>query len=151
MIVDLLLPQSTSSLSSLERPLGDLTALFPKLTGNSSGRVDEDPNVEEIDQALEALYNLLIAPIADILPASDSEQVIFIPHRDLFRVPLAALKNPQTKQYLIEQHTILIAPSIQALTLTRENQTQITRNSPKDALIVGNPNLVHWGGSRSTI
>ena len=128
-----------SSLSSLEHPLEELTALFPKLTGNSSGRVDEDPNVEEIDQALESLYNLLIAPIADILPESDLDRVIFIPHRDLFRVPLAALRNPENDQYLIENHTIFTAPSIQALSLTRELRNRVSTST--GALVVGNPNL----------
>ncbi|MFH7245860.1 MAG: CHAT domain-containing protein [Spirulina sp.] len=91
-------------------------------------------------QQLQQLHQLLIEPIAQALPTDPTQRVIFIPHQDLFLVPFAALVDGNG-DYLIENHTILTAPSIQVLDLTY--QQAITNNSrrdrPTDSLIVGNP------------
>ena len=119
--------------------LENLTSIFPLLSGNGQGDRANSPDVETIDRTLEQLYTLLIAPILDVLPKEDTERVIFIPHQDLFRVPFAALRNPDTYEYLIEKHTILTAPSIQALSLTREHRNRADTSSIGGALVVGNP------------
>lgn len=94
------------------------------------------------------LYQFLIQPIADLLPADPNAHVIFIPQESLFLVSFPALQDKDGK-YLIEKHTILTAPSIQVLELThtlkarrrkregRENSSII--NLQSSALIVGNP------------
>ncbi len=79
-------------------------------------------------------YKLLIEPIADLLPENSEEKVIFIPQQELFLVPFAALQSPEGK-FLIEQHTLQIAPSIQTLALKKSSPTFNTES----ALIVGNP------------
>jgi CHAT domain-containing protein len=61
--------------------------------------------------------------------------VIFIPQGSLFLVPFVALQD-QTGKYLIEKHTISIAPSIQTLSLT--NKSPKPTNATQ-ALIIGNP------------
>jgi CHAT domain-containing protein len=53
----------------------------------------------------------------------------------LFLVPFAALQDA-TDKYLIEKDTILTAPSIQVLDLTRQQQV-----STKEAPVVGNPTM----------
>lgn len=88
-------------------------------------------------QHLQQLHQLLIQPIADLLPTDPESRVIFIPQGELFLVPFAALQDAN-KKYLIEQHTILTAPSIQVLDLTYQ-QKQRLAGVAKDALIVGNP------------
>lgn len=85
------------------------------------------------------LHKLLIAPIADVLPTQADAHIIFIPQGELFLVPFAALKNTKGK-YLIEQHTIATAPSIQALDLLYQRQ-QKNQGVAKDVLIVGNPTM----------
>ncbi|MGB7314238.1 MAG: tetratricopeptide repeat protein [Nodosilinea sp.] len=97
------------------------------------------------DQQLQQLHELLIEPIADLLPTDPEQRVITIPQGDLFLVPFSALLNAQG-QYLIEQHTLLTAPSIQVLDLTQQRQQQLgrARNSAvqtDDVLIVGNPEM----------
>jgi CHAT domain-containing protein len=90
---------------------------------------------------LQRLYQVLIAPIAKELPTSISDRIIFVPQGALFLVPFAALQDNSGK-YLIEQHTLSIAPSIQTLELTRAQQ--VKRNAqpaPLAALIVGNPTM----------
>ncbi|MBW4475404.1 MAG: CHAT domain-containing protein [Tolypothrix brevis GSE-NOS-MK-07-07A] len=87
------------------------------------------------NKPLKQLHQILIQPIASELPKDPSDRVIFIPQQSLFRVPFPALQDEKGK-YLIEQHTILTAPSIQVLQLTREQRKLA---SGKGFLIVGNP------------
>jgi CHAT domain-containing protein len=86
---------------------------------------------------LQQLHQLLIQPIADLLPTDPESRVIFILQGELFLVPFAALQDAN-KKYLIEQHTILTAPSIQVLDLTYQ-QKQRLAGVAKDVLVVGNP------------
>ncbi|MBD2205887.1 tetratricopeptide repeat protein [Calothrix sp. FACHB-1219] len=88
-------------------------------------------------QQLQKLYQILIKPIAQDLPTDANARVIFVPQESLFVVPFAALQDEQGK-YLIDKHTILTAPAIQVLELTRK-QKQNLNKSLKDVLVVGNP------------
>lgn len=99
-------------------------------------------------QRLPQLYELLIQPIADLLPNNPESRVIFIPYGSLFLVPFATLQD-QTGNYLIEKHTIIISPSIQVLDLTHQQQQKIGNANgcfgatPQCSpyLIVGNPTM----------
>nr|WP_199305036.1 CHAT domain-containing tetratricopeptide repeat protein [Coleofasciculus sp. FACHB-125] len=97
--------------------------------------------IDEVSQTkrLQQLHQLLIQPIADLLPTDPKARVIFIPQQSLFLVPFAALQDTNNK-YLIEQHTLRTAPSIQVLALTRQ-QRQRVPVSAKDVLVVGNPTM----------
>ncbi|MEW5857064.1 MAG: CHAT domain-containing tetratricopeptide repeat protein, partial [Cyanobacteriota bacterium] len=94
-------------------------------------------------KSLKQLHQLLIQPIADLLPSNPEERVIFVPHQELFLVPFAALIAPDGK-YLIEKHTILTAPSIQLLELTHKPRQNGSR-SGQEALVVGNPSPMPKG------
>jgi len=87
------------------------------------------------------LHQLLIDPIADLLPQDPDAHVIFIPQGSLFQVPFPALQDAKG-DYLIQKHTILTAPSIQVLALTRQQRERLA-SQPKsrrgEALILGNP------------
>ena len=85
---------------------------------------------------LKELYQLLIMPIEELLPQNPNQSIIFIPQESLFLVPFAALQTPQGK-FLIEQHTILTAPSIQILEFTHQQRKRTTRDP--SVLVVGNP------------
>ncbi|MEG3904999.1 CHAT domain-containing protein [Microcoleus sp. B4-C5] len=87
---------------------------------------------------LQQSYQLFIQPIADLLPTDPNAPVIFIPHQSLFLVPFVALQDP-TGQYLIEKHTILTAPAIQILQLTRQSRQKVRQLSLQNNLVVGNP------------
>jgi CHAT domain-containing protein len=89
---------------------------------------------------LEELYQLTIAPIADLLPQNPDDHVIFIPHSSLLRVPFAALQTPDGK-FLIEKHTILSAPSIQVLDLTHQQHLRQANDVNRSAIVVGNPTM----------
>ncbi|MCC0177012.1 CHAT domain-containing protein [Waterburya agarophytonicola K14] len=79
-------------------------------------------------------YKLLIEPIKDLLPEDPEALVVFIPQDSLFLVPFPALQNDQGK-FLIEEHTMQIAPSIQTLAIKPSKSTL----DSSQALIVGNP------------
>ncbi|WP_200817753.1 CHAT domain-containing protein [Calothrix rhizosoleniae] len=104
-------------------------------SNNPPGKKDSSTN------RLKQLHQLLIKPIADLLPKNEQQKVIFIPHQELFLVPFVALQDEKDK-YLIEKHTILTAPSIQALGLNQQDkQTAPILPRGKDVLIVGNPTM----------
>ncbi len=102
-------------------------------------RVSHKPNPGEAQNNLKRLHQLLINPIADLLPKKETDKVIFIPQNSLFLVPFPALQDKDGK-YLIEKHTILTSPSIQVLDLTRQQRQKETRNFTSP-LIVGNPTM----------
>ncbi|NEQ53740.1 MAG: CHAT domain-containing protein [Leptolyngbya sp. SIO3F4] len=98
---------------------------------------------------LKRLYDLTIAPIADYLPESADEKVVVIPHRELFLVPFPALQTAQGK-YLIENHTLGTAPSLQTLYFLQQRSVDqsgealvvgIDRAKAASAVIVGNPDM----------
>ncbi|MDB9501646.1 tetratricopeptide repeat protein [Spirulina major CS-329] len=98
------------------RTLNRLIAVLPRNEGRRQCFDD--------DFLLPKLHELLIAPIADLLPTDPEDRVVFLPQSSLFLVPFPALMDANGN-YLIEKHTILTAPSIQTLELTRsQKETQ---------------------------
>jgi CHAT domain-containing protein len=91
---------------------------------------------------LPTLHQLLIEPIATLLPKDPNARVIFIPQRSLFQVPFPALQDANGT-YLIEKHTILTAPSIQVLDLTRQQRQKLAQKPANSgsALVLGNPTM----------
>jgi CHAT domain-containing protein len=91
---------------------------------------------------LKELYQLLVAPINDLLPTNPEAEVVFIPQDSLLSVPFAALQTPDNK-FLIEKHTIRTSPSIQVLGLThQQRQRQRQRQSSQSSIVVvGNPTM----------
>ncbi|BAY62253.1 TPR repeat-containing protein [Calothrix brevissima NIES-22] len=94
------------------------------------------------NQRLKQLHEILIKPIAESLPKNPNDRVIFIPQDSLFLVPFPALQDADNK-YLIEKHTILTAPSIQVLDLTRKQKLKngSAKIGRSEALVVGNPTM----------
>jgi len=99
-----------------------------------SGHAASSPTANPLRQ----LHQILIRPIADLLPPPESH-IIFIPHRELFLVPFAALKDKQ-QRYLIEKYAISTAPSLQALALAQQHRERV-QGKTEIALVVGNPEL----------
>lgn len=90
---------------------------------------------------LRQLHQLLIDPIADLLPQNPTDRVVFIPQGSLFLVPFAALRDAEGR-YLIQRHTLSVAPSIRVLQLAASQRRAFKpgdRLAP--ALIVGNPTM----------
>ncbi|OKH36912.1 Fis family transcriptional regulator [[Phormidium ambiguum] IAM M-71] len=103
--------------------------------GITTAVIASKPTANQTER-LQQLHQILIEPISDLLPTDPNSRVIFVPQSSLFLVPFPALQDEAGK-YLIEKHTILTAPSIQVLELTRQ-QKQKNRTTG-EALVVGNP------------
>lgn len=99
-----------------------------------------DIKQDSLSQSLQQLHQFLIQPIADLLPTEANAKVIFIPQGSLFLIPFPALKD-DSNQYLIEKHTILTAPSIQVLELTRQQQAKVNQSALQEVLVLGNPTM----------
>jgi CHAT domain-containing protein len=104
--------------------------------GGRSLELSFEPGLNQTDR-LKQLHKLLIEPIAQYLPTDPNQRVIFIPQNELFLIPFAALQDVSGK-YLIEKHTILTAPSIQVLQLTRQKRQGVSGDG---VLVVGNPTM----------
>ncbi|MEG5032506.1 tetratricopeptide repeat protein [Microcoleus sp. AT3-D2] len=102
---------------------------------SSFGSTQPQPN-------LPTLHQLLIDPIASLLPKDPNARVIFIPQGSLFQVPFPALQDA-SGTYLVQKHTILTAPSIQVLDLTRQQRQKLVQKpaNSSNALVLGNPTM----------
>lgn len=110
---------------------------------------DEDPRVvrlleedkeeegKEPEPSLSLYYQLIIAPVVDLL---DEPEVIIVPERSLYHVPFAALRNGSGK-YLSETFRIRFVPSLSTLRLIKDSPPDY--HSETGALIVGDPDVGH--------
>ena len=104
------------------------------------GRGEDDP-----EQDLTLLYNMLIAPVADLLEGSE---IIIVPDPCLYRVPFPALLDDNGK-YLSETFRIRIVPSLTTLKYIHDSPTGY--HSQNGVLIVGDPEVgrVRYNGRRT--
>ncbi|MFM6396733.1 MAG: CHAT domain-containing protein, partial [Planktothrix sp.] len=132
-LVPMLSPEELPPLPSLNELIqGTRASLESEISALTVGNVK--------NKQLNKLYQLLIEPIADLLPENPQDRIIFIPHQDLLLVPFQALIDEQGN-YLIQKHTILTSPSIQLLQLIAEQQKQQPRTGGNTALVLGNPQM----------
>lgn len=114
---------------------------FSTVFPNHISRTPQFSSAGDSVAELTELYDVLIKPIAELLPEDPEETVVFIPHGELFLLPFPALMNGN-EEYLIENHTVLTAPSIQVLAVTEEIASQDKENTTfKHPLLVGNPTM----------
>jgi CHAT domain-containing protein len=109
-----------------------------RATGTDINSLIKNRSVSETEQKqnLQKLYQLLITPIQELLPTDAENHIVIIPQGSLLLVPFSALQDT-SGQYLIEKHTIRIAPNLQSLQ-KRSSLKKFPRGD--EMLIVGNPN-----------
>ena len=122
-------------------------SLFPSdasSTGQSSLQVNMaavrlvEEESEEDQQPVPTLaecYNMIIAPVADLL---DKPELLIVPDRSLYKVPFAAIKDERGK-YLSDTFRIRIIPSLITLKLIQDSPRDY--HSQIGALIVGEPDV----------
>jgi CHAT domain-containing protein len=134
--------------------LATLSSPIDTLVQNAQNSIIQNEAIEDIDGAeikirfpqLQALHQILIQPIAELLPKDPESSVIFIPHGGLFALPFAALQDT-SGEYLITKHTVSVAPAIEVLDLARKQHQRLLNNSrnplvagiPRQPLVIGNP------------
>ncbi|MEM8604059.1 MAG: CHAT domain-containing protein, partial [Cyanobacteria bacterium P01_H01_bin.121] len=126
--------------SGVRQPQAEPMARSPHLKATSSSN--------RLNPGLRLLHQLLIEPIADLLPTDTSTPVIVVPQQTLALVPFAALQDAQGN-YLIEQHPLSSTPSLQVLELAAKRRQQrptatgeaLVVGLERNPLIVGNPEM----------
>ena len=105
---------------------------------------EEDENHDSKPLALADGYNMIVAPVADLLQESE---IIIIPDNLLYPIPFAALKDGNGK-YLSDTFRIRIVPSLTTLKLIQLSPADY--HSKTGALIVGEPDVsnVYYQGKR---
>jgi tetratricopeptide (TPR) repeat protein len=118
--------------SLVRRP--DAAALEPLLNSWLGGMRDPDAETET-GRLAESLYRRLVPATLE-----RAETLVIVPDKALNAVPFAALRNPASGRYLIEEHAIAVAPSARSFlaTLDRPPAPPVTRWK---ALLVGNPDF----------
>jgi CHAT domain-containing protein/uncharacterized protein HemY len=140
------LKQQNSSLSNLVTQARESLGVEQTLRSATPTTTQKTPQlIRYINEFLRQLHHYLIEPIASLLPTDPNAHVIFIPQGSLFLVPFPALQDKEGN-FLIEHHTILSAPSIQTLELTRQQRQRLEtiHESPRqsqEVLVVGNPTM----------
>lgn len=105
---------------------------------NRTSTIEEDELFTSFIDLHRGLYPILIEPIAQYLPTSPDDLVIFLPQSELFQISFPALQDAN-QNYLIEKHSILTAPSIQVLEFTYQQRQRLRNDNSEQALVVGNP------------
>ncbi len=128
-------------------------ALRSAIEAPSEGAISQ--KAEKVLGLLQGLYDVLIAPVADLLPKEADRPVIIVPHKDLWFVPFAALARPASDRsgdrYFIEDHALLYVPSLEVLRLVHEAYRGKPWPSRPSLLAVVNPafgNLTDVDGKR---
>ncbi len=135
-----------ASRSAPRRPTTPLDELAQGLrsAARSSGGGGRRANVR-----LRRSYDLLIEPIADLLPDDPAARVAIVPHDQLFVLPFAAFQDAEGT-YLIEKHTLVAAPALQVFALAQQHRANLARNPSDAVLVVGNPTMPTLGGQPLT-
>lgn len=93
---------------------------------------------EEIAKLSSGLYEILIPePVSRLL---GGESLYIVPDKVLHKVPFAALLNPATERFLLEDHPITLTPSLLHLPQEREKRDRARKSTePATVFFVGNP------------
>ena len=97
----------------------------------------EDPT----SKLLRRCHNTFIAPLAQAV--ASERRLIVVPDQELYALPFAALLDADGK-YLIQKHSIRLAPSIGAII---EISKRATKEGAVRALVVGGPDYTSWTNS----
>ena len=95
---------------------------------------------QDVRAQLRRLHEVLIQPVAHLLPSNPDRLVTIVPHGPLFLVSFAALSSADGR-YLVERHTLSYSPSISVLRHTARNHARITSATRPRLLAIGNPSM----------
>jgi len=127
--------------STLEQDIARFVALVER-TPEPDPQKEKDARAQaqaELWPLLEHFYALLIVPIKDLLPKSPKDVVTIIPHLSLFRIPFAALKQKGQDRFLVEEQTLVYAPSIGVLRHIQQRKREGAQRSRPTLLALVNP------------
>ncbi|HEV8240229.1 MAG TPA: CHAT domain-containing protein [Thermoanaerobaculia bacterium] len=82
------------------------------------------------------LYAALLAPAR-----LDDDNLVVVPDKDLHSLPFAALVDPATGRYVIEERELAIAPSAALYLRGRDRWRELAQAPPQSAVVVGDPSV----------
>ncbi len=99
---------------------------------------DKTANDERAKRLAKELYTILIKPVEPFLSAR--KQICFVPDESLSYLPFAALIEPESERYLVEQYEISFAPSSAVFLRCSELADEREKSSNSErAVSVGDP------------
>jgi CHAT domain-containing protein len=110
---------------------------WPLVSSTIQGLRQLKEGLEANRQALMALYQQLVAPWIRELQAGN--RIIFVPTSSLYRVPFAALVDPESGRFLIQDYALGVAPSASQFIAALGRDRQISGRPLRSVLLVGNP------------
>ena len=98
------------------------------------------------DEQLTRCFQLFFKPVAELL--DEESDLLIVPDRELYMLPFAGLRNPDTGLYLIETYTMRFTPSLAALIALRARRARVTlhgasRTAADRALLVAVEHFPH--------
>ena len=127
--------EDRSLFSSYTNQLTNESNLEDSLSSLRLSLDEEEENTDPEPPTLFQVYNMLIAPVSDLLEGSE---IIVVPDRCFFQVPFAALHD-ESNRYLSDSFRIRIVPSLTTLKLILDSPAG--SHSETGALIVGEPRV----------
>lgn len=100
------------------------------LRASLAGHADE----RELDRRSAALYETLIEPLAAAIP--DHARLILSAEGTLQRLPFAALKDPRTGRYLVQDHPLTWAPSASVFVASAGRFRPLAQGAARTLLLV---------------
>jgi CHAT domain-containing protein/predicted negative regulator of RcsB-dependent stress response len=91
----------------------------------------------DAQEVSEALYRALVQPVASYLPRGC--RIVFIPDGLLHTLPFSLLRNGRTGKYLIQDHSISVAPSATIFTSCLRRSRELAAWRDDRALVVTDP------------
>lgn len=124
------LSQGSLKMQVVPAPRSEVAEVVESLRSAMTGVSSRDAG----EAAAARAFDVLLRPALQSLPAET--ELVFVPDRELHQVPFSALFDKSRRRYLIEDHTCLVAPSLEAYLASQERRP--TRK-PVRVLAVGNP------------
>jgi CHAT domain-containing protein len=93
------------------------------------------------EASLEPAYDALLRVPLDVIrraPGGASANIVIVPDRKLRGLPFAALRNPDTKRYVIEDHALSSSGSALLYVFAVDRDRELPRRDAS-ALLIGNP------------
>ena len=93
------------------------------------------------DASLEPAYDALLRVPLDVIrraPGGAGANIVIVPDRRLRGLPFAALRNPDTKRYVIEDHALSGSGSALLYVFAVDRDRELARGD-RTALLIGNP------------
>jgi CHAT domain-containing protein len=120
------LPQQPLRHYSIISSAKEVESIISRMQESMAERLDD----KYLDSS-EKVYNLLIRPIEADLAKTRSKTLVFVLDAPVRNIPIAALYDTQSKQYLVQKYAIALTPTLQII----EPQSYLRR--PLKALIAG--------------